>query len=264
VRRVVGYVRVSTEAQATEGVSLDAQRARLIAYCAALGYELVAIETDAGASARSLDRDGLRAALARLDNGDARALAVVKLDRLTRSVRDLAALVERYFHGGGGGAELLSVSDSIDTHTAAGRLVLNVLVSVAQWEREATAERTREALATVRATGGTLGAAALGWRRATALDARGRRTVETVESELVTIARAQELRALGGSLRTIAATLTAEGHPTKRGGRWSAEHVRCILARTNTATRADTAVSKRRTSSRATSATSDRRKHGSP
>lgn len=72
-------------------------------------------------------------------------MVVVKLDRLTRSVADWQLLIDDYF-GERSGKQLFSVADSIDTRTAAGRLVLNVLLSVAQWERETTGERTREAL----------------------------------------------------------------------------------------------------------------------
>jgi site-specific DNA recombinase len=171
MRRVVGYVRVSSEGQATEGVSLDAQRTKLAAYCLAMDLELVALEADEGVSAKTLRRPGLQRALAALEEGRADAVLVTKLDRLTRSVRDLGDLVERYF--GGERWSLLSVGDSIDTKTAAGRLVLNVLVSVAQWEREATGERTRDALAEVKRQGGTLGADALGWRRVEETRRRG-------------------------------------------------------------------------------------------
>jgi hypothetical protein len=129
-----------------------------------LELELVAIEADEGVSAKTLRRPGVQRALAALEEGRADALLVTKLDRLTRSVRDLGDLVDRYFADGSRWS-LLSVGDSIDTKTAAGRLVLNVLASVAQWEREATGERTRDALAEVRRQGGTLGGEALGWRR---------------------------------------------------------------------------------------------------
>jgi len=229
MRRVVGYVRVSSEGQATEGVSLDAQRAKLAAYCLAMDLELVALEADEGVSAKTLRRPGLQRALAALEEGRADAVLVTKLDRLTRSVRDLGDLVERYF--GGERWSLLSVGDSIDTKTAAGRLVLNVLVSVAQWEREATGERTRDALAEVKRQGGTLGADALGWRRVEETDAAGRRCVVRDDAEAETLARIVALRGEGLSLRAIATTLTAEGRATKRGGRWAAEQVRAVLER---------------------------------
>ena len=227
--KVIGYVRVSTEGQADGGVSLDAQRAKLAAYCTALDLDLIAVEVDAGLSAKSLDRPGLTRALGMLTRGDASALLVVKLDRLTRSVRDLGTLVDTYFAAGRWA--LLSVADSIDTRSAAGRLVLNVLASVAQWEREATAERTRDALAHLRAEGVKLGGAALGWEHTDATDAAGRRIVAAVEVEARAVARILELRAEGHALRAIVATLTAEGHTTKHGARWHLTTVARVVAR---------------------------------
>ena len=227
--RVVGYIRVSTEGQADGGVSLDAQRAKLTAYCTALDLELVAVEADAGLSAKSLARPALQRALGMLRDGRADALLVVKLDRLTRSVRDLGTLVEDYFAAGRWA--LLSVADSIDTRSAAGRLVLNVLASVAQWEREATAERTRDALAHLRSEGVRLGGAALGWERGEAVGAAGRRVVVAVEDEADTVARILALKADGLSLRGIAEILAAEGRSTKAGGRWHATTVQRVIAR---------------------------------
>ena len=221
--RVVGYIRVSTDAQADRGVSLDAQRAKLGAYCTAMDLDLVAVVADEGLSAKSLDRPGLASALAMLRDGRADAVLVVKLDRLTRSVRDLGALVENYFANGRW--SLLSVADSIDTRTAAGRLVLNVLASVAQWEREATAERTVDALAHLRAEGVTLGGAALGWKRTDAQDDHGRRVVVQVCTEAETVTRILALRASGATFRAIVETMTTEGRTTKLGGRW---HIRTV------------------------------------
>lgn len=227
--RVVGYVRVSTEGQADGGVSLDAQRAKLAAYCVALDLDLVGIEEDAGLSAKTLDRPALNRALDALRAGRADALLVVKLDRLTRSVRDLGDLVERYFAGGKWA--LLSVADSIDTRSAAGRLVLNVLASVAQWEREATAERTRDALAHLRASGVKLGGAALGWEHTEETDAAGRKIIAVVASEAAAVARIMELRAAGTTLRAIVATMNTEGHATKTGAKWHLKTVVRVLER---------------------------------
>jgi len=106
---------------------------------------------DAGVSAKTLDRPGVQKALGILRTGQANALLVVKLDRLTRSVKDLGNLVEEYCSSDD--MTLLSVADAIDTRTAAGRLVLNVLGSVAPWERETIGERTAEALAHKKAQG---------------------------------------------------------------------------------------------------------------
>lgn len=228
--RVIAYVRVSSEGQAEDGVSLAAQRARVEAYALAMDLELVGVEEDAGFSAKTLaGRRGLERALKALDDGRADGLLVVKLDRLTRSVRDLGHLVDRYFASRW---SLLSVSDSIDTRTAAGRLILNVLTSVAQWEREATAERTRDALAHLKSEGVKIGGEALGWHRSDAVDGDGRRVVVPDSEEAATVTRMRELHSTGASLRTIARALASEQRRTKRGGRWDAATVRKVLART--------------------------------
>jgi site-specific DNA recombinase len=140
---------VSTERQADEGVSLDAQRAKLRAHCAALDLQLVAVEADEGVSAKTLERPALQRALAMLREHHADALLVPKLDRLTRRVVDLGLLIETYFAEGRWA--LVSVADQIDTRTTVGRMTPYILMSVAQWEREAIGERTADALAHLRA-----------------------------------------------------------------------------------------------------------------
>jgi DNA invertase Pin-like site-specific DNA recombinase len=208
--RAIGYVRVSTDKQADKGCSLDAQRAKLAAYASLYDVELVDVIVDAGASAKSLERPGLARALDVLRRGGADALIVVKLDRLTRSVRDLGELIAGPFAQGR--AALLSVSEQIDTRSAAGRLVLNVLASVSQWEREAIGERTSAAMQHMRASGEyTGGRAPYGFR--VVEDGR----VEAVESEQATIARARELAGGGLSLRDVAAMLADEGRTSRTG-----------------------------------------------
>lgn len=206
--RVVAYVRVSTDEQVSSGHSLGAQEARLRSYCDALDLVLVDVCSDAGASAKTLDRPGLQRALGMLVDGRADAILVSKLDRLTRSVRDLGELLERYFAPAQNRAAygLISVGESVDTRSAAGRLVLNLLTSVAQWEREAIGERTRTALAHVRAQGRRVGSVPYGY----ALAPDGR-TLEPCEREQATIARARALRADGHTLRAISRALAGEG-----------------------------------------------------
>src|SRR5260221_881239 len=108
--RVVAYVRVSTDEQA-HGVSLDAQRDRLADYCRLYGHVIVEVVADEGLSGKTLDRPGLRRALAMLKAHAVDGLIVCKLDRLTRSVRDLGGLIETYFSNG---IALLSVGEQID------------------------------------------------------------------------------------------------------------------------------------------------------
>lgn len=220
--KTIGYVRVSTDRQRDTGLSVEAQKSRLAAYASIFDLDLVAIVDDIGVSAVTLDREGLRRALTMLDAGKADALLVVKLDRLTRSVRDLAALVDRYFakrH------RLLSVSDMVDTHSAAGRLALNIITSVAQWEREATAERTKEAMAHKKARGEfTGGSAPYGF----SVDNDGKLVSNDAEREMLRIVR--EFAASGLSMTAIANELTRAGVVPRSGKVWHAQQIKRMLA----------------------------------
>lgn len=215
--RAVGYIRVSTDKQASEGVSLDAQRVKLHAYAALFDLELVAIEVDAGESAGSLERPGLQRALARLDAFEATALVVVKLDRLTRSVRDLCDLVDNYFRDGK--VSLMSVGEQIDTRSAAGRMMLNMLTVIGQWEREAIGERTKAALEHKRSLNEyTGGAAPYGFRT---VDGK----LEPITEEQDIIAQARAYKASGMSLRSIAAALP----PSRTGKPFQATQIMRML-----------------------------------
>ena len=206
--RLIGYTRVSTGEQATSGLGLDAQRERIAAYAALYGHEIVEWCVDAGASAKTLDRPALASALAALDGGQADGVCVAKLDRLTRSVRDLGDLLEGPLRR----SALVSVGEQIDTSTAAGRMVLNILASVAQWEREAIGERTSAALQAKRSRGERVGAVRYGFELA-----EDGRTEVPCASEQETIERARRLRAAGLSLREVARELAETGRVGRTG-----------------------------------------------
>jgi DNA invertase Pin-like site-specific DNA recombinase len=209
--RTIAYVRVSTDKQADKGVSLSAQRAKCAAYAELYDLELVEVIVDAGESAKTLDRPGLQRALALLKVGKAEALLVVKLDRLTRSVRDLGDLVAGPFAQGK--AALLSVGEQIDTRSAAGRLVLNVLASVSQWEREAIGERTSTALQHKKSLGEyTGGVVPYGFRLA-----RDGQHLKEHQGEQPVLAEARRLRSAGLSLRAVARELGRKGFRSRVG-----------------------------------------------
>lgn len=208
--RVIAYVRVSTDKQADQGFSLPAQRAKVAAYAALYELDVIDILEETG-SAKTLARPGLDRARAMLKSKQADALLVVKLDRLTRSVSDLGTLIENDFAQGK--AALLSVSEQIDTRTAGGRLVLNILGSVSQWEREAIGERTSVAMRHMKAQGEYTGGQA---RYGFAPDANG--TLQPVPHEQETLTLIRTLRAQRLSLRKIANVLTERGH-TSRGAK---------------------------------------------
>jgi DNA invertase Pin-like site-specific DNA recombinase len=219
--KAVGYIRVSTDKQADHGVSLDAQRTKLEAYAALYDIELVAVIVDAGVSAKTLQRPGLQQALGMLRRGEADALLVAKLDRLTRSVKDLGTLLDEYF------AEaftLLSVADSIDTRTAAGRLVLNVLMSVAQWERETIRERTTEAMHHLKTQGRkTGGDVPYGFT----VTADGTLVADADEQALLDAIRNARQRGL--SQLAVVGELTRQGFVTRKGTAFSLMQVQRIM-----------------------------------
>lgn len=219
--KVIGYIRVSTEDQAEFGVSLEAQRTKLEQYAALYELELVAIIEDAGVSGKTLNRDGLQQALGALDAHQAEGLLIAKLDRLTRNVRDMGDLLENYFAKQ---FNLLCVAEQIDTRTASGRLMLNLLTSVAQWERETIGERTSAALRHKQANGEHVGSPGLGYQMV-----EGK--LKAVEAELATVKRIIELRKSGETLQSIADTLNADDVPTKRGGKWHPSTVTYVLKR---------------------------------
>lgn len=203
---VLGYVRVSTEEQATSGLGLADQRRAIAAEADRRGCHVEWVE-DAGYSARDLRRPGVATALDRLASGEARTLVVSKLDRLSRSLVDFAGLMARAQKQGWA---LVALDLGVDTTTASGELVANVMAAVAQWERRIISDRTKAALAMKRAEGVRLG------RPLTLAPALRQR----IAGE----------RAKGVSLRAIAAGLNADGVPTAHGGaHWRPSTVRGVL-----------------------------------
>jgi len=218
----IGYVRVSTEDQADHGVSLDAQRERIEAWCAANGYQLADVHVDAGVSGKRADnRPGLQSAIeAACANGS--ALVVYSLSRLARSVRDTLDLAERLDRHG---ADLVSLSERIDTTSAAGRMVFRMLAVLAEFERDLTAERTKAALAHKRANGEAYGETPFGYQRV------GDRLVEDADAQLA-VALVLDLRGRGWAYRAIARELEDRGVKTAKGGtRWDAKTVQRIALR---------------------------------
>ena len=146
-----------------------------------------------------------------------------RLDRLTRSVRDLGELIESDF--GAGRSALLSVSEQIDTRSAAGRLVLNILGSVSQWEREAIGERTSVAMRHMSANGEYVGGEApYGYR----VGEGGK--LEEIGEEQSVLAMARELRASGLSLRVVARRLDGLGFQARSGKPFAAQQISRMVA----------------------------------
>jgi DNA invertase Pin-like site-specific DNA recombinase len=206
--RVVGYVRVSSDEQKSSGAGLAAQRAAIEAECRRRGWQLVEVIDDAGYSAKDLRRPGVQLALETLRRGEAGALVVAKLDRLSRSMLDFTALMATATKQSWA---LVALDCAVDTTTPAGEAMANVLATFAQFERRLIGQRTREALAIKRKEGVRLG--------------RPRVLPDQVRE------RIRRERAKRRSLAAIADALNADKVPTAHGGaRWYPSTVRSTLA----------------------------------
>src|SRR5262249_16583182 len=207
--RVLGYVRVSTDEQGLSGAGLEAQRQAIVAECRRRGWHLVEVIEDAGWSAKDLRRPGIKAALEVLEAGDATALVVAKLDRLSRSLPDFTkpmatAHKQRW--------ALVALDCNVDTSTPTGEAMASMVATFAQLERRLISQRTKEALAVKKAQGVRLG------------------RPPVVPQNLVR--RIERQRARGETLRAIADSLNADNVPTAQGGKqWYAATVRGILNR---------------------------------
>jgi DNA invertase Pin-like site-specific DNA recombinase len=217
----VGYARVSTDKQSEQGVSLAAQMEKIRAMAVVHGAELIDVIQDGGESAKNLSRPGLQRVLRLVQGRAVQAVIVAKLDRLTRSVKDLCELLELFERRG---VALISVAESLDTSSASGRLVMNIMAAVSQWEREAIGERTRDALQHKRNQGERVGNIAFGYR----LSADNKH-VESDPSEQAVLSEIAQLRGRGCTLRAIAASLNTLALRTRRGTAWRHEHIARII-----------------------------------
>lgn len=147
--KLVAYLRTST---ATQDLGLQVQREGVEAYAKLYGHELVVL-LEEKQSAKNLNRPQLQVALQMIADGVVDGVIIYKIDRLSRSVADLSRLVD----GPLSGASLISVSEQLDTSSANGRLMLNILSSMAQFEREQLGERTSQALQALKKKGVKLG-----------------------------------------------------------------------------------------------------------
>lgn len=220
--KAVIYTRVSTTSQALDGVSLEAQLAKARTWATASGHEVVAEFSDAGISGkRATNRPGLQSALdavCRLEG----VLVVYSLSRMARSTKDAITISERLQKAG---ADLVSLSEKIDTTSAAGKMVFRMLAVLAEFERDLVSERTKAALAYKSAKGERVGEIPFGYR----LAPNGIDLISDAR-EQATLADLRAMRLTGWSWQRIADDLNARGITTKKGRAWSWQTARKIAA----------------------------------
>lgn len=213
-RTAVGYVRVSTDMQATDGLSLEAQRHALQAYCSSHGLRLLRIYQDVGSGGKA-DRPGLAEALATKSD----VVVVLKFDRLSRSIKHFCELYERHFADGV--RELVAIREAIRLDSALGRALVSILLVFAQMEREAMGERTREAIAHIHRMGYFFGKVPFGYQAVPAPGNPRYRVLVEDPVEQQALARVKALVDARHGLAEITEILNAEQLPPPQGDRWT-------------------------------------------
>jgi len=225
--KVVGLTRVSTKRQELEGESLETQDHRIRTYCELNDFELQSVLVDAE-SGKSMERNGLQEALRMMEAGKANCLMVSKLSRLTRNLDDWRYLLRTYFSKDSE-MELMSVDGSINTRTAMGRMLLNILMSVLEGERELIGERTSEVLQRKIERGEHVGRVPYGKKLVD-----GKLQDEPEERKIIELAKRlrDKVQTKRGYLRAVCRELNARGYRTRKGNEWKHSSLKKVFDRT--------------------------------
>lgn len=218
--KLIAYCRVSTDKQEE---SPEVQITKIRQYCQLYGHEIVEHYVDDGYTSANMDRPGLQNALKSMKENKYDGIIVSSLHRLTRSISDGLVMFDQFFTKAK--YELVCVNDAIDTSTASGRLVINILLSVFQWEREAIAERTTDVLQSKKKNGKVY------CKRVYGFDNVDGQLVKN-ENEHAIMLVACDLRCNGFSYKYIADHFSAMGYVSPSGGtKWHSTTVRNIVLR---------------------------------
>ena len=217
--RVAVYTRVSTEDQAREGFSLAAQEERLRAYCQARGGAIAGTYRDDGHSGRNTRRPAYQKMMEERDQWD--TILVLKMDRIHRNSRHFMEMMEEL---GQSGKDFVSATESLDTTTAMGRFVMDIIQRIAQLESEQIGERVYMGMSQKAKTGpGVLGfPAPLGYEVSGG-------SLQVIAREAAVVREIFERARAGRTMEDIAKELNAQGILTKRGREWTAVKVYRIL-----------------------------------
>lgn len=223
--KAIGYIRVSTEDQAKEGISLEVQRKKIGAYCQLNEMFLVGFMADEGISAKSIDgRPGLKQLLEMVERKEIDAIVIYKLDRMFRNTVDALQTAQALDQRG---IALHSITERLDTKSAIGKFFFSLMASLAEMERNLISERTKDALRHKKENGERVGTIAYGKR----LDENDPSKLVDDPHEQQILAIITELRCRNYSYRKIAADLNASGFLTRRGTPWKAVTVRNQFAK---------------------------------
>ncbi len=218
-----GYCRVSTASQQEDGVSLSNQQTRIRAWCEANGHDLVSLAVETSSGAKAANRPELQRTMDAVC-AEGGILVVYSLSRFSRSVVDTLNLTTQLEKSN---AHLASLSESIDTSSAVGRMVFRMLSTLSQFEREMLVERTTNALGHMRRQGVRIsGRVPLGYKLAD--DGVGLVPDASGQAALTKII---EMHRAGYRVATIARQMKEDGYPTSCGGIWTSATVAAVLKR---------------------------------
>ena len=212
-RKAVGYIRVSTQMQAEDGLSLDAQTVAIKAYCSAHGLKLQRIYSDIESGGKD-DRDGLAKALLH----EAEVFVVLKFDRLSRSIKHFCQMYEDYFSAG---KHLVAIREDINLNSALGRALVNILMVFAQMEREATGERTKEAITHIRNQGYHFGKVPYGYNTVPVPENERYKMLVENPTEQAMLSRIKSMVEEGVLVTKIAKILNNEKVTPPQGESWT-------------------------------------------
>lgn len=217
--RAALYTRVSTEEQANEGYSLDAQMKRLEAYCKYEGWHIAGRYAEQGQSGRSADRPEYRRMMSEKDSWD--VMLVLKMDRIHRNSVNFAKMMDELESSG---KDFCSVQEQFDTSNAMGRFVRDVLQRIAQLESEQIGERVKFGMERKARFGmGFLGSGhPYGYTYSFG-------KLEVVKDEMYTVRAIYSLYSKGKSMDDIAECLNNADIPAKKGGKWNKQSICNIL-----------------------------------
>lgn len=224
MKKAVLYIRVSTQEQVLEGVSLDAQEERLKTYCQLAGLEVVEIIKEEGVSASKplADRPGGQKLVKLIAQGKAYHVVALKLDRLFRDTVDALQQTHAWDKAGVALHLVDMGGQTIDTSTAMGRFFLNMMAGFAELERNLIAERTELALQYKKAQRKAYSPTPYGYDRV------GNDLIPNHQEQEI-IRQIKAWRENGQTLQGIADQLNNTGVATKQGGRWYPATVKYIL-----------------------------------
>mgnify|MGYP003377965326 CR=1 FL=1 len=220
MNKATGYIRVSTQGQVDDGVSIEMQEAKLRQWAALNDAELVAVYVDEGLSGKNTARPGLQQALAEV-KAHKGALVVYSLSRLSRSTQDTLHIADQLNKAS---ADLVVLAEKVDTTTPSGRMVLTMLAAMNEFERAQLAERTSQAMQHMKAQGRRVGSIPHGYR----LAADGEH-IEPDSHERDVLRQVATLRAEGMTLREISAELARLGVFNREGRPFNPNSVRNMV-----------------------------------